>query len=225
MTEYIVEIRDPVTGSFDAKHSIAVPDPVSFEAALGFDPRTCLDAGAGYHLTRRDVRWLVRILGLTQPEQDATGYFRGRASYDDLPYELHKGRELRLMLAGKKPMAVFTQDKGMSLTSVLDGQHFTRYVRTGQLVHRSCKHVPAPGYSYTAVYYALPQEAWRIPAHELLLDELHKGRWSPALERLQGALLGYTDAENDIHLQRQAAGGRSGASAAADGNAASGVLV
>ena len=53
------------------------------------------------------------------------------------------------------------------------------------------------------VYYARPGEEWRIDAHLLLWRQLEHGPWNDTLERLEGSLLGYTDAQNDWWLARR----------------------
>jgi hypothetical protein len=52
-------------------------------------------------------------------------------------------------------------------------------------------------------FYALKDEAWRIPAFMLLKKIMRKHAWSDALERMEGTLLGYTDEQNDEHLEKR----------------------
>jgi hypothetical protein len=50
------------------------------------------------------------------------------------------------------------------------------------------------------VFYALRNEAWRIPAMILVLhQQLKVPGPSEAIDRITGALLGYTDEQNDAY--------------------------
>ena len=56
------------------------------------------------------------------------------------------------------------------------------------------------------VLYARADEAWRIDAYVAMQIESRRVGWSEQLERLQGSLLGYTDRENDLHMEHLLAG-------------------
>jgi hypothetical protein len=65
------------------------------------------------------------------------------------------------------------------------------------------------GHACREVLYAIPPEAWRMDAYLLLLEILEQGYWSEGVERMQGRLLGYTDAQSDAYigcLRRRALG-------------------
>jgi len=48
------------------------------------------------------------------------------------------------------------------------------------------------------IYYALPDQAWRIPQMMALQADLFSDQpWTEAHERKQGSLLGYTPEQND----------------------------
>ena len=51
------------------------------------------------------------------------------------------------------------------------------------------------------VFYARKSESWRIDAYVRMMAEAEKAGWSERHERLQGKLLGYSDSENDAHIQ------------------------
>ncbi len=48
-----------------------------------------------------------------------------------------------------------------------------------------------------AVYFALPDEAWRIEAYQRLMEDPSRSGWTEAMERRLGELLGYEDWQND----------------------------
>jgi hypothetical protein len=51
------------------------------------------------------------------------------------------------------------------------------------------------------VFYARPTEAWRIDAYIAMMAAASKAGWSEGFERLEGTLLGYTEQQNDIHIE------------------------
>ena len=121
----------------------------------------------------------------------------------------HTGRELELMLAGKKPLAMFYAEIGeLPDDELIPEERFATYVVSGQFVrgetmveaayHPALKRNVKVKY----VFYALRSEAWRIPAMILAMD-VHKKvpgpRPNEALDRITGALLGYTEAEMDAY--------------------------
>lgn len=128
--------------------------------------------------------------------------------FEPYPYEFHNGRELEMMLAGEKPLAVFLQEPPLQKADALGSQNLAPHVESGVL-HESTR-----TYSFRSDngedveirywLYATVNEDWRIPAYYLLLDMLHNwGTWSSQLECLQGTLLGYSDAQNRYHLSRK----------------------
>ncbi|WP_291177471.1 hypothetical protein [Erythrobacter sp.] len=118
---------------------------------------------------------------------------------DPLPYLVHTNRELGMMLRGEKPLARFTTD-ALAPVPVLERylRMFDRHVEAG----RFCKQVLAwPGRPQIQhLYFVLPGEEWRIAAMAELL--FGQGRWTLEHERREGELLGYTDWQNDIWIDR-----------------------
>jgi hypothetical protein len=109
----------------------------------------------------------------------------------------HEGRELDLMLTGEKPLAMFC-DVVPSPYEWPDAA-FEPHVMSGRFVKMDIiTNTPDGKYQVRYLYFALPQEAWRIEtAHALALK--HFETWCPeateACVRL-GRLLGYR--EDDI---------------------------
>ena len=127
---------------------------------------------------------------------------------DQLPYEVHTNRELEMMLAGKKPLAWFYEEKTLLPNEdFIPEDAFGVYVKQKRFV-RSEMYLPG-GYSQQLninvcikhVAFALADEAWRISALFLLLEQQHKTKDynSETLERMLGRLLGYTEEENDAY--------------------------
>jgi hypothetical protein len=124
------------------------------------------------------------------------------------PYTIHTNRELEMMLAGAKPLAVFGHERvvGFEKSDVLANQDFARYVADGTLsehVRTVTRHLPdGTPFNIDWYFYALAGEEWRVEAYSLLLDLSGRGAWCAQLEWLEGKLLGYTDEQNLYHLLR-----------------------
>jgi hypothetical protein len=121
----------------------------------------------------------------------------------DLSAARHTGRELELMLAGRKPLALFYDDaREPAGESAIPEARFDSYVARGELVKgEATLELPDPEQGAPArvryVLYARGDERWRIPAMLLAL-ELHRrtpGLADEGLERMICALLGYTPEE------------------------------
>jgi hypothetical protein len=131
------------------------------------------------------------------------------SAYDTYPYPIHTNRELGLMLAGTKPLAVFPHERvdGFEKSDALADQDFDRHVADGTLSWqvRTFQTRLRGGEPLTIDYhfYTLTGEEWRVPAYCLLIDALHNRGWCPSLEWLQGTLLGYSDEQNRYHASRK----------------------
>lgn len=130
----------------------------------------------------------------------------------DLSAANHTGRELSLMLDGAKPLAMFYAEVSeLPDEEFIPEQAFGPYVASGQFVRG--EFILSGGYSELIgrstlikyVLFARSSEAWRIPAMRLLKESFAKSpcRWNEALERIEGALLGYTDEEVTAWINRQ----------------------
>lgn len=120
----------------------------------------------------------------------------------------HEDRELELMLAGKKPLAMFVEVVPTE-SGLIPEKAFEPYVLAGQILMREVYEaaLPAPSLPPDArlrlVLYALPSEAWRIEAM-LLVCQVYdqQGGWDEGLERVTGKLLGYEDWQVEAFLRR-----------------------
>ncbi len=118
----------------------------------------------------------------------------------------HDGSELERMLAGTKPLAMFTEivpfDGG-----IIPEYKFAAHVAAGRMVRRevikrvsSRLRLPSRARQRT-VFYALPGQEWRIDGM-LLIEEVYADHpyWDFDLERLIGRLLGYTPRSTEAFL-------------------------
>jgi hypothetical protein len=111
------------------------------------------------------------------------------------------------MVAGKKSLAMFYAEVGeLPDEELIPENRFTPYVRSGDFVRGETTVVGAyhprlkRNVEVKYVFYALRQEAWRIPAMILVLNQQLKVRMpSEAMDRITGALLGYTEEEIDAY--------------------------
>ena len=117
----------------------------------------------------------------------------------DLISANHTGRELALMLSGKKPLAMFYAEiSELPDESLIPDGAFAPYVTSGQFVRGEI--TLESGYSVSLgrnaqiryVFFAPAAEAWRITATSLLRESFAKSHcpWNEALERMEGRLLG-----------------------------------
>ncbi|WP_299440446.1 hypothetical protein [uncultured Rhodospira sp.] len=114
----------------------------------------------------------------------------------------HEGRELTLMLAGEKPLAMFC-DIVPSPYAWPDAA-FDPHVASGRLVKDEIfTQTPDGRHTVRHLYYALPGEAWRIQeAHALSLQHCDRGSAAAAdaCARI-GRLLGYREEDIQAFLR------------------------
>ncbi len=115
----------------------------------------------------------------------------------------HEARELALMLAGKKPLAYFSELTRAELDWPDDG--FAPYVAAGRIVKREYRHLEtisgAPE-EIRSLYYALPGEEWRIErAHRNRLRGYRTRDETEDDAREMGQLLGYSTTEVAAYLE------------------------
>ena len=122
----------------------------------------------------------------------------------DLEASNHTNRELELMLSGNKPLAMFYDEISfLPHEEIIPEESFAPYVLSGRFVRGDETYTgvfhPDLGRNEEIkyVFFALAEEAWRIPALSLLLRVRYRTRnfQSEEFERMEGALLGYTDEE------------------------------
>ena len=115
-----------------------------------------------------------------------------------LPYLVHTNRELGLMLAGSKPLAVFVDGRDRFPEVVRRYLRlFDRHVACGTIIRRDHFSKASWGERHH-ILFALPGEEWRFQAMlDLMLAE---EPWTIDHERRQGELLGYDDWMNEHWL-------------------------
>ena len=118
----------------------------------------------------------------------------------------HDGRELELMLEGKKPLSMFSVDDAVEYENYPDKRfdaltsegRFVKEVRIGKLML-----VNGVEMRTRRILYATASEAWRIPAMLMIQDiyaPLTPGL-RPDLERAIGWLLGYDRSDVELYVE------------------------
>ncbi|CAM4069018.1 hypothetical protein [Roseateles saccharophilus] len=129
--------------------------------------------------------------------------------FDALPYDLHSGRELELMLLGVKPLASFTDEYPADpCEEIIPEAAFRPHVQSGKLEQREYVEllVGTPPQSrpdlkgFRCMLYSLPGESWRMDAYIEMKARARVSGWSEELERLEGSLLGYEDWQTDAWI-------------------------
>ncbi len=113
----------------------------------------------------------------------------------------HEGRELDLMLAGEKPLAMFCDAVGH--TDWFPEERFAPAVADGRLVRREITfRPPPPAIPARCLYFARAGEEWRIEAlHRIQHALFVEGEPTTAeREREIGWLLGYSEEQIGRYL-------------------------
>lgn len=162
----VAEVYDRETESIIQTCSFAVHDVVDLCLALGIDT---FDSWASYDLDRMDVETLNSRYGLgLHPDGQVRLRRRMSSEIDEYPYVVHTNRELLLMLQGRKPLSVFA-DEGPSeedAPPLFPEAKFDTHVAAGRFVkHEYVESVGNGHHRVRWVFYALPDEGWRIKAY------------------------------------------------------------
>lgn len=122
----------------------------------------------------------------------------------------HTGQELELMLQNKKPLSMFYYSPEMEDKNLLPIAEFEPYVSEGVFIQDSIsfqlaydqrigKHL-----TVNYIFYALAGERWRIEAMKIVLSAMmNMGRADEGIDRITGALLGYTDEEIENYISQK----------------------
>jgi len=84
----------------------------------------------------------------------------------------HEGRELELMLAGSKPMAMFSD--ALHVSDYFPDADFDPHVAAGTII-RVEEIIPRPPFEMRYLFFALPGEEWRIEKALVMVRNLCAG--------------------------------------------------
>jgi hypothetical protein len=116
----------------------------------------------------------------------------------------HEGRELELMLAGKKPLAMFSEAIAVPVSDLYPEEEFMSHVASGTFIRRDKIYQPHNlPMAIHVIYYALPNEAWRIDELDALQSAFATGGrdCTEDDERSIGHLLGYSEREISTFIE------------------------
>jgi hypothetical protein len=211
LDRFVLEAIDPGTECVVTEAKLQTADASEILDLLTPDARALVLSGAACDLERDEVERVQARFDLAFEPGVLPVRLRPACRLDDLPYLVHTGRELALMLAGRKPLAVFSgAHPSIPDREEIPERLFDPHVVAGKFIKReriSGGHPAAESAGKTmpatrTVLYALPQHAWRIDAYFLLRDTAARAGWSEGFERMEGSLLGYEDWQNDIFIEQ-----------------------
>jgi hypothetical protein len=148
--------------------------------------------GMSYRINKSEYKKIVEEFGLNT---DANAVVAEISNYGDeipVPTTDHTGRELMLMLQGKKPLAVFCDAvETFEVTFSLVELAFEPFVVSGEIIKYSYVEKSSKKYVLKRILFALPEEAWRIFAYKSIWEISSKYGWRDGFEEIEGYLLGY----------------------------------
>lgn len=200
---YVLQAIDPETRC--VAYETKIHDLAKFCQLVEFDPAD-LEPGACYAFDAAEVARVMDACGVECKAGGLPGLLRPWCAIDQLPYKVHTDRELVMMLAGTKPLAVFSDEHPSARPpyEIIPEDLYAPYVEAGRFVMREVIIPPSNPSTDPAtriVLYALPTEQWRIDAYLLLRRTGYDFGWSEACERMEGTLLGYSNEQNDIYIE------------------------
>lgn len=146
-----------------------------------------------YTLEPDDVAEISQRFGVGFDLQGRTAcLYKWTSFFREVPYLVHTGYELPLMLDGRKQFARMFEyfdpfvAQGL-LHKEVDIQKFDEPIHSRGRVLEGIRRV----------YYTRKGEEWRISAWRLVEAASHKVGWNDTFERLEGMLFGYEDWQND----------------------------
>lgn len=174
-------------------------------ALLGLDAADDEDFAKIYRLEPADIEALSQRIGVSFEAEGREVILIPYRAAREIPYLIHTGYELPLMLDGRKKFARMTHEYPPDQHLYED--RFDHYVQEG-LLHKEVDVEPfgkrmGPFDGLRTVYYTPKGEEWRVHAWRLVERASKKGGWNDALERLEGMLFGYEDWQNDWWADRR----------------------
>lgn len=174
-----------------------------FADRLGCDPIS-LAPGGFFSLEGEMKDKVETIFEIDLSRENCEANLISWSESDGIPYRTHSGRELILMKEGLKPLSVFTSMTPSSPDALALPTHlFADFVSSGRILMRTyCELLDNnPIFNgLEVVLYAAPAEAWRLDAYILVRTTARKLGWSEPLVRMEGALLGYSEWQNDAFI-------------------------
>lgn len=148
------------------------------------------------YLDNTNASLLLKKLELPRTcDKNAACLFKA-SKHHYLTYQIHTNRELDLMIAKSKPMAVFYKNTKEDF-DIYGGQKFEELYKKHSFKKRVLRH---NNVEYT--FFTLPREQWRVEAYMLMLELRDSQGNNRHTEWLEGQLLGYTEEQNKEFLEK-----------------------
>ena len=119
----------------------------------------------------------------------------------------HEGRELELMLAGKKHLAAFSDivpDNGIIDEHIIPEKKFKPHIESGNLFRLSEEYTDLRGYKIRIVCYTTIKHKWRAEAYIYIRKKIHFKEidYTDSIDQLIGHLLDYSQTDIDDFLSQ-----------------------
>ena len=201
----VIESVDPATDCAVSTMTVSSDTAAEILGLVDLEPSDFADLSSEYDLTSEEAESVANQLKLRIGPGELVR-LRPWKALDGLPYEVHTGRELSLMLASVKPLAVFSSGEPISTDPFLSAlaARFSPYVAQGRFIKRETIEAFKGNRSYK-LFYSLPHERWRIDAMILLWESFSKFGWDDRCEWMEGILLGYTPEQCDWWIKNKGA--------------------
>jgi hypothetical protein len=187
----LLETIDPATQGWLEKKRFNVPDLEALRLALHLDE---IELYRVYELEATDMVYIEREHGVAFVDKSLAVVMVVDHGIEHQKYDeqsSHTGRELLLMLAGKKPFAAFSKIDRPEEDGIVPEDLFDPYVADGTFVKKSEVVEITRFGPLRRILYAVPSEEWRIEAYLTLWQLADKHGWNDGFEKMEGFLLGY----------------------------------
>ncbi|MEN9865903.1 MAG: hypothetical protein RL748_1493 [Pseudomonadota bacterium] len=202
--QFVIEFLDLESGCLKSSYKFSTNDISSLCAIIDPDVSD-IPNGLVYDLDETDLAKLACEFKIVLNEEDAINSpcsLRAWRLTDGLPYEIHTGRELKMMLSGKKPLAVFSEYWPNSTGyEFIPERHFAQYVADGTFSQYECIDTDTKMRRARYVLFAVKGEEWRFNAYIMMRGISKKVGWNEGFERMEGELLGYEEWQNDAFIE------------------------
>jgi hypothetical protein len=183
-----------------------VSDLDDLRAVLGSCADDDPELRGSYTIDTRELEAIGERFGVTFDRGDRDVHLQRWHSLRAVPYLVHTGYELPLLLDGTKKFARFMDLYPPHGNGNHDEERFERYVAEG-LLHKEVYLEPFPKphqledggviEGHRDVYYTPKGEEWRIQAWRLVFAASRKSEWNEDFERIEGMLFGYEEWQMD----------------------------
>jgi hypothetical protein len=188
---FVLRKLDPSTGCWLQQCQFAVSDLSELRNTVSVPLPELLSSE---EIGKEDYSNIVKKFKLSIDENAQVAELEQLADGFKIDQNSHTGRELLLMLEGRKPLAAFVEvSPDDSFKDVIPEKMFSLYVREQKLKVFEYKTAlkGSKASCLRRVLYALPGQEWRFYAHEMLWRTVDKYGWNDSFEKIEGFLLGY----------------------------------